>query len=320
MEAANKKTENDMAVVKAGAPLNLIAPQNADVFELQTEAQGNESGTVEKPVEQFEVGASSDLLTHAKAEIFELHSAKLDHPESAAGVSDTLSEGVSRVPVTLVPIHENTHSDVEAVASGEGQTTMKEDLVGPSDSMRKSAHEAEPAEVAKGEGAIDEVAPPSYDEVEEGEVSVPLADDEWTEPRPQEPVEGDEGLAESAATVEVIEPPAPKVKPIIVKQASTSGEGTDEYADLLLNASKKKEKTPVRKTSKTLMTESDLQRVFEACAKEKDTQGGYINVMQFSSIWRAATQVKGNLFLEMKIFNTWCALIHSSLSFESCLS
>jgi hypothetical protein len=50
-----------------------------------------------------------------------------------------------------------------------------------------------------------------------------------------------------------------------------------------------------------------LAKVFNAYAKHSDEDDGvgYINVMQFSTIWRLATGVKGNLFKEMKIFNTY---------------
>jgi hypothetical protein len=47
----------------------------------------------------------------------------------------------------------------------------------------------------------------------------------------------------------------------------------------------------------------DLKKVFDSYAKTADDGNNYINVMQFSTIWRLATGVKGNLFKEMKIFN-----------------
>ena len=50
--------------------------------------------------------------------------------------------------------------------------------------------------------------------------------------------------------------------------------------------------------------EFNLRKIFRDCAKFDGRNVGYINVMQFSSIWRIATGVKGNLFNEMKIFNT----------------
>jgi hypothetical protein len=52
----------------------------------------------------------------------------------------------------------------------------------------------------------------------------------------------------------------------------------------------------------------DIRRVFTVHAKTGADNKGYINVMQFSSIWRKATANKGNLFKEMQIFNSRCAI------------
>jgi hypothetical protein len=54
----------------------------------------------------------------------------------------------------------------------------------------------------------------------------------------------------------------------------------------------------------------DIGNVFKALAKEGPDGKGYINVMQFSSIFRKSTCMKGNLFKEMKVFNSRLPIYH----------
>lgn len=50
--------------------------------------------------------------------------------------------------------------------------------------------------------------------------------------------------------------------------------------------------------------QNDLKKFFGFYVKKAgDTGEAYINVMQFSAIWRVVTEEKGNLFKEMKMFN-----------------
>ncbi len=48
----------------------------------------------------------------------------------------------------------------------------------------------------------------------------------------------------------------------------------------------------------------ELRKMYRFYVK-KNTDGGegYINVMQFSTIWRLVTKERGNLYKEMQIFN-----------------
>lgn len=49
--------------------------------------------------------------------------------------------------------------------------------------------------------------------------------------------------------------------------------------------------------------ESDIAKLYESYVKVTDEGRQYINVMQFSTIWRLVTGDKGNLFQEMQMFN-----------------
>ncbi len=54
------------------------------------------------------------------------------------------------------------------------------------------------------------------------------------------------------------------------------------------------------------ITDEQIDRVFHAYAKVTGTVSfPTLNVMQFSTIWRLITGVRGNLFQEMKIFNQY---------------
>lgn len=125
----------------------------------------------------------------------------------------------------------------------------------------------------------------------------------------------DRGLAEIVLASHIIEEsksglveeePEPSPEPVVHSErdmAAEGGETVEDAEDIEPEEHFRVQEAPVEARDYS-QDAADLAKVFNAYAKKSEDDEGYINVMQFSTIWRLATGVKGNLFKEMKIFNT----------------
>lgn len=126
----------------------------------------------------------------------------------------------------------------------------------------------------------------------------------------------DRGVAEMILSSKIIEEtrggaieeePEPEPEPVVYSERdlqAEAGEAGDDGEDIEPEETFAVQEVVPEKRNRS-EDEENIKKVFASYAKHTEDESaiGYINVMQFSTIWRLATGVKGNLFKEMQIFN-----------------